>query len=103
MSRRDMVDIRRRTLLAAGIATPSVLAGCGPRSRGSIVWRLATKLAASHPLNLRLAEAVRRVGLQSGGRLRIDLYPGGQLGSDTDMLSQLRAGAIQMQSISGLV
>jgi tripartite ATP-independent transporter DctP family solute receptor len=43
------------------------------------------------------------VGSQSGGRLRIDLYPGGQLGSDTDMLSQLRAGAIQMQSMSGLV
>jgi tripartite ATP-independent transporter DctP family solute receptor len=38
-----------------------------------------------------------------GGRVDIHVFPNSQLGGDTDMLSQLRTGAIQMFNLSGLI
>ncbi len=54
-------------------------------------------------MNVRLREAVERIRAQSGGRVDIQIFPNSQLGGDTDMLSQLRTGAIQMFNLSGLI
>ena len=54
-------------------------------------------------MNVRLREAVERIREQSGGRMDIQVFPNSQLGGDTDMLSQLRTGAIQMFNLSGLI
>jgi len=54
-------------------------------------------------MNLRLREAADTIKQESGGRMDIQLFPNSQLGGDTDMLSQLRTGAIQMFNLSGLI
>ena len=36
-------------------------------------------------------------------QLEIELFPNSQLGSDPDMLSQVRSGAIQFFTLSGLI
>jgi len=56
-----------------------------------------------HPMNVRLREAVERIREQSSGRMDIQIFPNSQLGGDTDMLSQLRTGAIQLFNLSGLI
>ena len=48
-------------------------------------------------------EAVDKIKQKSGGRMEIQLFPNSQLGGDSDMLSQLRTGAIQMFNLSGLI
>jgi tripartite ATP-independent transporter DctP family solute receptor len=98
-----MTNLNRRTLLAGGLIAPAALAACGKGPDAEIVWRLGTNLPISHPLSARMKEAAGRVYEKSGHRLFIEVYPSAQLGTDADMLAQVRAGAIQMLSISGLI
>ena len=67
------------------------------------VYRYANNNVAAHPMNVRLREAVDKIKEESNGRLEVQVFPNSQLGGDTDMLSQLRTGAIQMFNLSGLI
>lgn len=98
-----MVQLNRRTLLAGGLIAPAALGACGNGPDAEIVWRLATNLPITHPLSARMKEAADHVYARSNHRLLIEVYPSSQLGSDADLLAQVRAGAIQMLSISGLI
>ena len=57
----------------------------------------------THPTTVRLREAAARVLAETGGQVRIDVFPNNQLGSDTDMLSQLRSGGLEMMVLPGTV
>src|ERR1035437_11174615 len=101
-----MSRLTRRTLLrssgaAAGIATFGILTRRGDAAE--FVFRYANNNVAAHPMNVRLREAAEGIRRESGGRMEIQLFPNSQLGGDTDMLSQLRTGAIQMFNLSGLI
>jgi TRAP-type transport system periplasmic protein len=101
-----MSTLTRRTLLrstgaAAGIATFDILTRRGDAAE--FVFRYANNNVAAHPMNVRLREAAEAIRQESGGRMEIQLFPNSQLGGDTDMLSQLRTGAIQMFNLSGLI
>jgi TRAP-type transport system periplasmic protein len=101
-----MSRLTRRTLLrstgaAAGIATFGILTTRG--TAAEFVFRYANNNVAAHPMNVRLREAAEGIRQESGGRMEIQLFPNSQLGGDTDMLSQLRTGAIQMFNLSGLI
>jgi len=101
-----MRTMTRRTLLhttgaAAGVATFAILTRRGDAAE--FVFRYANNNVVAHPMNVRLREAVERIKQESGGRMEIQLFPNSQLGGDTDMLSQLRTGAIQMFNLSGLI
>jgi TRAP-type transport system periplasmic protein len=102
-----MRTINRRTFLhtstaaATGIAALGILTRRGDAAEFS--WRYANNNVVQHPMNVRLREAVERIREQSGGRVDIQVFPNSQLGGDTDMLSQLRTGAIQMFNLSGLI
>jgi tripartite ATP-independent transporter DctP family solute receptor len=52
---------------------------------------------------VRAKEMAARVAAETKGRVDIQLFPNNQLGGDTDMLSQLRSGAIDMFSLSPLI
>ena len=101
-----MSRLTRRTLLrstgaAAGITTFGILTRRGDAAE--FMFRYANNNVAAHPMNVRLREAAEAIRQESGGRMEIQLFPNSQLGGDTDMLSQLRTGAIQMFNLSGLI
>jgi tripartite ATP-independent transporter DctP family solute receptor len=102
-----MRSINRRKLLQAGTAAAGGIAALGILTRrgdaAEFTWRYANNNVVQHPMNVRLREAVERIREQSGGRVDIQVFPNSQLGGDTDMLSQLRTGAIQMFNLSGLI
>ena len=96
------VQINRRALLgaalAASAATPLAL-----RAQPKYTLKYATNVIADNPLNIRLAEAFSRIKQETNGAVVIELFPNGQLGSDTDMLSQLRSGALDMMTLSSVI
>jgi len=55
----------------------------------------------SHAANLIAATA--EIARASNGRLNIHVFPNSQLGGDTDMISQVRSGAIDFVSTAGLI
>ncbi len=103
----SMRTINRRKFLHAGTAAAGGVAALGILTRrgdaAEFTWRYANNNVVQHPMNVRLREAVERIREQSGGRVDIQVFPNSQLGGDTDMLSQLRTGAIQLFNLSGLI
>jgi tripartite ATP-independent transporter DctP family solute receptor len=104
----DPTPLTRRCVLGAtGVLGVSI---CGApwirkaRAAGAeFTLKLGTDLPVDHPLNVRLTEAAKQAAERSGGRLAIQLFPNNQLGGDTDMMSQLRSGALQMMPLSGAI
>lgn len=96
---------RRR--FAAGAATvaglPLVNLVSARAAGPEFEYKLANNNPMSHPNTVRQAEAIARINAESNGRLKISHFPNNQLGGDTDMLSQLRSGAIEFFSLSGLI
>src|SRR6476660_7140493 len=60
-------------------------------------------VSADHPLNTSMAKAGERIKKETDGRVTIELFPKNQLGSDADMLSQLRSGALALFAQTGVL
>ena len=91
------MKITRRALLGAVSATLATTALDKPASAAAeFEFKLGVNTPDTHPLTLRLIEAARAIGAQSSGRLNVTVFPNSQLGGDPEMLSQLRAGGIDL-------
>jgi tripartite ATP-independent transporter DctP family solute receptor len=66
-------------------------------------FKWANNIPITHPSNIRVREAVDAIKKESNGRVDISVFPNNQLGGDTDMLSQVRSGAIDFFPLSGLI
>src|SRR5262249_61968510 len=71
--------------------------------RAEFVYKYVNQVPASHPMTIFAQRAADRIKQESNGRLDIQLFPNNQLGGDTDMLSQLRSGAVEFFTISPVV
>jgi tripartite ATP-independent transporter DctP family solute receptor len=93
----------RRSLLVGTAATATI--GMPWIAKGAAEFQLkyANNSPVTHPLTVRTTEAAERIKKETNGRVEIQVFPNNQLGSDTDMLSQLRSGAIEFFTLSGLI
>ncbi|CAH2601257.1 TRAP transporter substrate-binding protein [Rhodovastum atsumiense] len=100
-----MPTIRRRGLITAAAAAVPLLAIPAVHTRAArrLVYKYGNNLPLSHPLNVRALEAAERIKAASDGALEIRIFPNNQLGGDTDMLSQVRSGALDFFTPSALV
>jgi tripartite ATP-independent transporter DctP family solute receptor len=97
LSRRKFLATTAAGSLASfGILTSRVRAA-------EFTYKYANNVPATHPMNVRAREAAEKIREESGGRLEIQIFPNNQLGGDTDMLSQVRSGAIEFFTLSGLI
>src|SRR3954467_9555475 len=94
----------RRSVLLAGTAASATMA-MPWIAKGAAEFQLkyANNSPTAHPLNVRAVEAMERIKQETNGRVEIQIFPNNQLGSDTDMLTQLRSGAIEFFTLSGLI
>jgi len=94
--------ISRRTLVAAGlagIAAPRIARSAEPEFR----LKFGNIVSGDHPLNTGMAKARDRITRETDGKVLIQLFPKNQLGSDADMLAQLRSGALEMFAQTGVL
>jgi TRAP-type transport system periplasmic protein len=96
----SMLD--RRTLLA-GAALPLFAINTRPARAAEFSLKMANNSPLTHPQTIRQQQAIDRIKAATNGAVEIQLFPNNQLGSDTDMLSQLRSGAIDFFTLSGLI
>lgn len=97
-----MTGIARRTLSIAGLAglaSPWVARAAEPEFR----LKFGNIVSGDHPLNTSMAKVRDRVARETDGRVLIELFPKNQLGSDADMLSQLRSGALELFAQTGVL
>lgn len=93
----------RRALLAGAAAFPLLTTLKWPASAAEFELKYATGQDPSHPVNLRAQEALTRIREATSGRVDIKLFPANQLGSDTDLLTQVRNGSVEFFNLSSLI
>jgi TRAP-type C4-dicarboxylate transport system substrate-binding protein len=99
---------RRSFLKGAGAVTAAAVVpgtifmpGIARAQTPEFRFKLGISLPESHPNPVGLKAACAKILEETGGRFAIELFPAGQLGSDTDMLSQVRSGALELFSTAG--
>ena len=93
----------RRTFIASAAAGLTLAAPAVHAQAQPLKLKLGNDLPATHSVNVRLTAAIRAIEQETGGGLIITLFPNNQLGSDSDMMSQLRNGALEMATMPGTV
>jgi TRAP-type transport system periplasmic protein len=68
-----------------------------------INMKMGGNLSTNHPAMLAMERACERIRKESGGDIDIQFYNNLQLGSEPSMHSQLRSGALELMTTSGLI
>jgi TRAP-type transport system periplasmic protein len=93
----NSMNMTRRGLLGtASAAALTAILGKPAQAAAEFDFKLGVNTPETHPLSIRLTEAAKEIGARSSGRLNITVFPNSQLGGDPEMLSQLRAGGIEL-------
>jgi len=79
-----------------------LLSGCAAQG-GTRVVKLAHTLDTTHPVHRAMVMLGERLAQKSGGTMRLDIYPGGQLGSERETLELLQIGSLGMTKVSSSV
>jgi TRAP-type transport system periplasmic protein len=95
---------RRRVLAGLTLLTSSTAAPRIARTQQAQgAYKYANNLPETHPMNLRAREMAAAIKQETNGRFDLQIFPGSQLGSDTDTLSQIRSGGVEFFTLSGLI
>ncbi len=85
----------RRHILAGAAAAAGTIAMPGILRAQATVIRWGELLAATHPQVQMVQRISADVKAKTNGRIDIQVFPGGQLGSGKDMMESVSAGALQ--------
>src|ERR1700709_929261 len=101
------MSFSRRALLKASAAT-AVMGSVGApfvarAQTAEFTYKYANNAPDTHPMNVRAREMAAAIKTETNGRFDLQIFPNNQLGSDTDMLSQIRSGGIEFFTLSGLI
>jgi tripartite ATP-independent transporter DctP family solute receptor len=95
--REDFVKTTRRAFVAA---LPLVALISRRGDAAEFEYKLATGQDPTHPVNIRAQQAIERIREATNGRVAMQLFPANQLGSDTDLLAQVRSGGVEIFNLS---
>jgi tripartite ATP-independent transporter DctP family solute receptor len=86
-----------------------LLVGCGwlflgmPLAQAQTVVRLGGLFPTTHFEGLGQVKLAEMIGEKTGGKLKVEVFPASQLGSETEQTEQVRSGALQMHSSGGSI
>ena len=99
LSRRRLLAAGSTALLGGAVAAPFVARAQGAQ----FTYKYANNLPETHPMNMRAREMAAAIKQETSGAFDLQIFPSSQLGSDTDTLSQIRAGGVEFFTLSGLI
>ena len=89
----------KRIVIKALVAAVAVAAfGLAQAQEKTI--KFATQNPKGHPIVLGMERFAEIVTAKSGGKLKVNLFPGGTLGSDQANVSALQGGTLEMVSLN---
>ena len=87
-----------KKLIACFSIVMLMVSGC--RTSSVRVIKLAHVLDTTHPVHQGMVFMAEKVAEKSGGRMRVDIYPGGQLGAERDLIELLQIGSLAITKVS---
>lgn len=99
-----VLPLGRRMAIGAAAALPLVRLVTGKaQAAPSIRLKMASSQPGTHPTSMRMKEAAKRIGEKTDGRVQFRFFADGQMGSESDTISQLRGGGIDFLIVSAAV
>ena len=93
---------RRRFNALVGSATIGAAVPLRYAKAAEFSFKLGTNVPEAHPLNVYARKAADEITKATDGRFELKIFANNQLGGDTDMFSQLRSGALECFTLSGV-
>jgi TRAP-type transport system periplasmic protein len=78
----------------------AALAAAGSSFAQERTIKFATQNPIGHPIELGMKKFAELVAAKSGGKMKVSLFPGGQLGSDQANVTALQGGTLEMVSMN---
>jgi TRAP-type transport system periplasmic protein len=85
------------TVMALALTLPGVTAAQDIKERA---FKFATQNPKGHPVVIGMEKFAELVAAGSGGKMKVNLFPGGVLGGDAQNVSALQGGTIEMASMN---
>jgi tripartite ATP-independent transporter DctP family solute receptor len=93
-----------RRVFVGGAGAVALAAPFVSRARAAeFEYRMGHPFPQTYPIHVHAVAAADAIRQRSSGRVDIQVFGNSQLGGDTDMISQVRSGAIQLYSSGGLI
>lgn len=89
----------KRAFLKSVVAI-AALAAAGASLAQERTIKFATQNPVGHPIELGMKKFAEIVQAKSGGKIKVNLFPGGQLGSDQANVTALQGGTLEMVSLN---
>jgi tripartite ATP-independent transporter DctP family solute receptor len=89
----------KRLILKTLLAAAAVAAFGGAQAQDKTI-KFATQNPKGHPIVLGMEKFAEIVQAKSGGKLKVNLFPGGTLGSDQANVSAIQGGTLEMASMN---
>lgn len=97
----EIISRRLFTKIGAGAAIGAALPLRYARA-AEFTFKWGTNVPDTHPLNVHARRAAAELREATNGRVELQLFSNNQLGGDSDMFSQLRSGALECFTLSGV-
>ena len=95
--------LTRRALLASTATLGAAVVLPRTAHAAEFEYKMGHSTPAVHPFHKHLLAVSERIGKETGGRMKLNVFPNSQLGGDNDLLSQVRSGAIEICQPAGLI
>lgn len=102
--------MKKLAAIAAAFAlTAAALTGCAQNgaadsasatAENPLVLTLAHGLSETHTVHIAMTEFAEQVEEKTDGRIKVQIFPNGQLGSENENMEQLMAGVLAMTKVS---
>lgn len=99
----DMITRRRFSTIATGAllgAAGSTVSWNAEAADAEFAYKFATTAPADDPVSVHAQKVADRVKEATNGRMVIQVFPYGQLGTDSSLLSSVRSGAVEFINAS---
>ncbi len=92
-----------RSFLKTFLAIALLCSAVSPASAGEpeYIWKCGHQLAATHPYQLGFEKMAQLLDERTNGRIRMDIFPSSQIGSERDLAEGIQMGTVDMALISG--
>ena len=95
------MPVSRQSFVAGTAAAFATVGIVTPARAADFNLKYGLDLPAEHPINVRSVEAFARIKKATNGRVDIKSFPTSVLGSDPNMIAQIRSGAIDALAMPG--
>lgn len=90
------------SLITVALVSLAGIAGCGKsEAEGTKTLILAHAMHVTHPVTLGMDYMAERLEEISGGKMKMQVYPAGQLGDERSLLELVQLGAVAVTKVSG--